>query len=66
MAPARISADLAPHRSCNYRGFRLIQQENLSWVVRMEGQHDCSSFTMPPSSLADVRALIDWQLNRAA
>jgi hypothetical protein len=32
----------------------------------MEGQHDCCSFTTPPSSLADVKALIDWRLDRAA
>lgn len=66
MAPARISADLAQHRSCNYRGFRLMQQQNLSWIVCLESQHESCSFTTPPSSLADVKALIDWRLNRAA
>ena len=66
MAPARIHADQALHRSCSYRGFRLTQQQNLSWVVSLESRNDSSGFTMPPSSLADVKALIDWRLNPVA
>ncbi|MBM5800623.1 MAG: hypothetical protein FJ077_07240 [Cyanobacteria bacterium K_DeepCast_35m_m2_023] len=50
-----------------YRGFVLIPQEDLTWVVRPE----CSPLTMlpfrpPASSLQDVKALVDWRLNNAA
>ena len=48
-----------------YRGFELIQQEDLSWTAQPLGLGSAASFTTPPSSLADVQALIDWRLGRA-
>jgi hypothetical protein len=56
----------------SYRGFRLEQQSDLSWRVQpgdgwlMHRGNQRSGFTTPPSSLADVRALIDWHLDQAA
>jgi hypothetical protein len=66
MAPARLSADPALQRRCCYRGFELIQRHDLSWIAQPQGLEGTGSFTTPPSSLADVKALIDWRLNQAA
>jgi hypothetical protein len=49
-----------------YRGYRLRQQSNLGWSVEPEEGSQAGGFSTPPSSLADVRALIDWRLDQAA
>jgi len=50
-----------------YRGFVLIPQNDLSWLVRPErSPMTLLPFRTPASSVADVKALIDWRLNQAA
>ena len=50
-----------------YRGFVLIPQEDLTWVVRPERSPlTMLPFRAPASSLQDVKALVDWRLNQAA
>lgn len=50
-----------------YRGFVLIPQADLSWLVRPErSPMDILPFRTPTSSLADVTALVDWRLDRRA
>ncbi|MCP9928288.1 hypothetical protein KBY90_10410 [Cyanobium sp. CH-040] len=46
-----------------YRGFLLIPQADLSWLVQpSRGTAGLLSFQAPASSLADVKALVDWRL----
>ncbi|MEB3165453.1 MAG: hypothetical protein VKO65_02155 [Cyanobacteriota bacterium] len=62
--PARSSTPLAVVR---YRGFVLIPQADLSWLVRPErSPMAVLPFRTPTSSLADVKALVDWRLDREA
>ena len=62
--PARSSTPLAVVR---YRGFVLIPQGDLSWLVRPErSPMAVLPFRTPTSSLADVKALVDWRLDREA
>jgi hypothetical protein len=50
-----------------YRGFVLIPQTDLSWVVRPERSPlELLPFRAPASSIEDVKALVDWKLNQAA
>jgi hypothetical protein len=50
-----------------YRGFVLIPQNDLSWLVRPErSPMTLLPFRTPASSVDDVKALIDWRLNQAA
>ena len=50
-----------------YRGFVLIPQSDLTWLVRPErSPMKMLPFRTPASSVADVKALIDWRLNQAA
>ncbi len=50
-----------------YRGFVLIPQSDLTWVVRPErSPMRCLPFRAPASSVDDVKALIDWRLTAAA
>ena len=50
-----------------YRGFVLIPQEDLTWVVRPERSPlTMLPFRAPASSLQDVKALVDWRLNQAS
>lgn len=47
-----------------YRGFVLIPQADLSWLIRPERSPlKVLPFRAPASSLSDVKALIDWRLN---
>jgi hypothetical protein len=57
-----------PQRSSeiSYRGYRLRQHSNLGWSVEPQEGGQGRGFSTPPSSLADVRALIDWRLDQAA
>jgi len=50
-----------------YRGFVLLPQPDLSWLVRPErSPMGVLPFRTPPNSLDDVKALVDWRLNQAA
>ncbi|MCP9799791.1 hypothetical protein [Synechococcus sp. RedBA-s] len=50
-----------------YRGFVLMPQADLSWLVRPErSPMPVLPFRTPASSLEDVKALVDWRLTRAA
>jgi len=50
-----------------YRGFVLIPQTDLTWVVRPErSPMTMLQFRAPASSVQDVKALIDWKLNQAS
>ena len=63
-----MSADPGTQRwVVRYRGFVLIPQSDLTWVVRPERspmRH--LPFRAPASSVDDVKALIDWRLTAAA
>lgn len=48
-----------------YRGFVLIPQRDLTWLVRPErSPMRILPFRTPASSLTDVKALIDWRLQQ--
>ena len=50
-----------------YRGFVLIPQADLTWVVRPERSPlELTPFRAPASSVQDVKALVDWRLNQSA
>lgn len=50
-------------RAVRYRGFVLIPQSNLTWLIRPErSPMRVLPFRAPASSLSDIRALIDWRL----
>ena len=50
-----------------YRGFVLIPQQDLSWMVRPErSPMKLLPFRAPASSVEDVKALIDWRLGQNA
>jgi len=50
-----------------YRGFVLIPQNDLTWLVRPErSPMSLLPFRTPAGSVDDVKALIDWRLNQAA
>ena len=50
-----------------YRGFVLLPQPDLTWLVRPErSPMGVLPFRTPPNSLDDVKALVDWRLNQAA
>jgi hypothetical protein len=50
-----------------YRGYVLIPQADLTWVVRPErSPMDRLPFRAPASSVEDVKALVDWKLDHAA
>ena len=68
--PARPIESLNPHGPCRlpmvrYRGFVLIPQADLSWLIRPErSPMTILPFRAPASSLTDVKALVDWRLAR--
>lgn len=50
-----------------YRGFVLIPQADLTWLIRPErSPMRILPFRAPASSISDVKALIDWRLNQVA
>ena len=50
-----------------YRGFVLLPQPDLTWLVRPErSPMGVLPFRTPANSLDDVKALVDWRLNQAA
>ncbi|MGB5239487.1 MAG: hypothetical protein WBN80_02440 [Prochlorococcaceae cyanobacterium] len=64
----RVVPDPEPKRwIVRYRGFVLMPQADLTWLVRPErSPMPVLPFRTPASSLADVKALVDWRLTRAA
>jgi hypothetical protein len=63
MAVSPYAIDL-PQPVVRYRGFVLIPQRDLSWLVRPERSTMAMlPFRAPASSVADVRALLDWRLS---
>lgn len=47
-----------------YRGFVLIPQANLTWLIRPErSPMTLLPFRAPASSVSDVKALVDWRLS---
>lgn len=68
--PARPIECLNPHGPgrlpmVRYRGFVLIPQADLSWLIRPErSPMTILPFRAPASSLTDVKALVDWRLAR--
>ena len=58
-----ISKTLEP--AVRYRGFVLIPQPDLSWLVRPErSPMHVLPFRAPACSISDVKALVDWRLAR--
>jgi len=57
---------VGPVRSVvRYRGFVLIPQENLTWLIRPErSPMTILPFRAPASSVLDVKSLIDWRLSQ--
>ena len=48
-----------------YRGFVLLIQEDMSWLVRPErSPMHVLPFRAPTCSIADVKALVDWRLGK--
>ena len=48
-----------------YRGFVLIPQANLTWLIRPErSPMTILPFRAPASSVMDVKSLIDWRLSQ--
>jgi hypothetical protein len=48
-----------------YRGFVLIPQEDLTWLIRPErSPMTILPFRAPASSVLDVKSLIDWRLSQ--
>ena len=57
----------SPRWIVRYRGFVLIPQQDLSWMVRPErSPMKLLPFRAPASSVEDVKALIDWRLGQNA
>jgi hypothetical protein len=67
LMPAVTSLDLKTDRwVVRYRGFVLIPQNDLTWLVRPErSPMQLLPFRAPASSVDDVKALVDWRLNQA-
>ena len=63
---AKAQPDLRTDRwVVRYRGFVLIPQNDLTWLVRPErSPMRLLPFRTPASSVDDVKALIDWRLNQ--
>jgi hypothetical protein len=67
--PGRHSQGPAPvgnhFPSVRYRGFVLIPQADLTWLIRPErSPMRILPFRVPASSLTDVKALVDWRLTQ--
>jgi hypothetical protein len=67
-ATGRSTASSSLHQRwvVRYRGFALIPQNDLTWLVRPErSPMQQLPFRTPASSVDDVKALIDWRLDHA-
>jgi hypothetical protein len=66
-ATGRSTASSSLHQRwvVRYRGFVLIPQNDLTWLVRPErSPMQQLPFRAPASSVDDVKALIDWRLGQ--
>lgn len=68
-SPADLTMAVSPYAIdlsqpvVRYRGFVLIPQPDFSWIVRPErSPMEMLPFRAPASSVADVKALVDWRL----
>lgn len=63
---AALAAAGTHRSSVRYRGFVLLPQADLGWLVRPErSPMTVLPFRTPPISLSDVKALVDWRLDGA-
>jgi hypothetical protein len=61
---AEIPLPSAIRSIVRYRGFVLIPQEDLTWLIRPErSPMTVLPFRAPASSITDVKALVDWRLS---
>ena len=62
---AALAAAGASRSTVRYRGFVLLPQPDLGWLVRPErSPMTVLPFRTPPISLCDVKALVDWRLDQ--
>ncbi len=67
MRTATSTGPLQQRWVVRYRGFVLIPQNDLTWLVRPErSPMTLLPFRTPASSVDDVKALIDWRLGQAS
>jgi len=65
MGTATSSSTIRQRWAVRYRGFVLIPQNDLTWLVRPErSPMQQLPFRAPASSVDDVKALIDWRLDQ--
>lgn len=63
---AALAAAGVSRSAVRYRGFVLLPQPDLGWLVRPErSPMTVLPFRTPPISLSDVKALVDWRLDGA-
>jgi hypothetical protein len=61
---AALAAAEPVQAAVRYRGFVLLPQKDLGWLVRPErSPMTVLPFRTPPISLSDVKALVDWRLD---
>lgn len=61
---AAAGLEMPPRSVVRYRGFVLLPQKDLGWLVRPErSPMTILPFRTPPLSLSDAKALIDRRLN---
>lgn len=61
---AALAAAAPVQTAVRYRGFVLLPQKDLGWLVRPErSPMTVLPFRTPPISLSDVKALVDWRLD---
>lgn len=66
MLRAALDAAGAHRSAVRYRGFVLLPQPDLGWLVRPErSPMTVLPFRTPPISLSDAKALVDWRLDGA-
>lgn len=64
---AALAAAGVSRSAVRYRGFVLLPQADLGWLVRPErSPMTVLPFRTPPISLSDVKALVDWRLDGAS
>lgn len=63
---AALATSGVSRSAVRYRGFVLLPQPDLGWLVRPErSPMTVLPFRTPPISLSDVKALVDWRLDGA-
>lgn len=62
---AALAGAAVSRSAVRYRGFVLLPQPDLGWLVRPErSPMTVLPFRTPPISLCDVKALVDWRLDQ--